>query len=67
MTKLLKNYPIHFTLAGLIAFLVAIMTFVFNASGVYNQVNNNTESIAEIKIEVKKIPVIETKLDFISN
>ena len=63
MPKLLRNYPIHFTVAGLVAMIIAIATFVFNATGVYEQVNYNTDEIQEIKTEVKKIPVIETKLN----
>lgn len=60
--KLLRQYPVTFTVATLVAILFGLLAFGRSAGGFEARVNANTQAIEKHEEQIKKIPVIESVL-----
>ena len=61
----ISNKQVSVKWKTIIIAVTGIVSFIFWTGIVYSQILSNEDEISEMKAEVKKIPVIETKLDFL--
>lgn len=57
------NQKLTFRVRTVILIIIAIASFLFSVGIVYSTITENSADIAEMKPQVRKIPVLESRLE----